>query len=257
MKVFGHRGFSGEYPENTMLAFQKAVEAGCEGIELDVQLTKDLVPVIMHDEKVDRTTDGNGYIYDLTYAELCKLDCSYPDKFAGKFGRLQIPTLREYLEWMAEEEDLITNIELKNSVYYYGGMEEKVIDMICEYGLEDRIILSSFNNASIVLCRQSDETIAGGFLVEKYVDNAGVYARTCDVQYYHPNLKYLEEEHGIRAICHTACTGRTGVEMEALTGVNTALLTIYDMCKAVDRGMEIREIHLLEKSGGKSGKWVR
>ena len=54
------------------------------GIELDVQLTKDLVPVIMHDEKVDRTTDGNGYIYDLTYAELCKLDCSYPDKFAGK-----------------------------------------------------------------------------------------------------------------------------------------------------------------------------
>ena len=97
MKVFGHRGFSGEYPENTMLAFQKAVEAGCEGIELDVQLTKDLVPVIMHDEKVDRTTDGNGYIYDLTYAELCKLDCSYPDKFAGKFGRLQIPTLREYL----------------------------------------------------------------------------------------------------------------------------------------------------------------
>lgn len=195
MKVFGHRGFSGEYPENTMLAFQKAVEAGCEGIELDVQLTKDLVPVIMHDEKVDRTTDGNGYIYDLTYAELCKLDCSYPDKFAGKFGRLQIPTLREYLEWMAEEEDLITNIELKNSVYYYGGMEEKVIDMICEYGLEDRIILSSFNNASIVLCRQSDETIAGGFLVEKYVDNAGVYARTCDVQYYHPNLEYLKEEH--------------------------------------------------------------
>lgn len=113
----------------------------------------------------------------------------------GKFGRLQIPTLREYLEWMAEEEDLITNIELKNSVYYYGGMEEKVIDMICEYGLEDRIILSSFNNASIVLCRQSDETIAGGFLVEKYVDNAGVYARTCDVQYYHPNLEYLKEEH--------------------------------------------------------------
>ena len=63
--------------------------------------------------------------------------------------------------------------------------------------------------------------------------------------------------HLLNLICHTACTGRTGVEMEALTGVNTALLTIYDMCKAVDRGMEIREIHLLEKSGGKSGKWVR
>ena len=58
MKVFGHRGFSGEYPENTMLAFQKAVEAGCEGIELDVQLTKDLVPVIMHDETVVLLSKG-------------------------------------------------------------------------------------------------------------------------------------------------------------------------------------------------------
>lgn len=150
-----------------------------------MRLTKDLVPVIMHDEKVDRTTDGNGYIYDLTYAELCKLDCSYPDKFAGKFGRLQIPTLREYLEWMAEEEDLITNIELKNSVYYYGGMEEKVIDMICEYGLR---IGSSFplSITHPLYCADRVTDHCRSFLVEKYVDNAGVYARTCDVQYYHP-----------------------------------------------------------------------
>lgn len=71
------------------------------------------------------------------------------------------------------------------------------------------------------------------------------------------DFEYLEETHGIKAICRTACTGKTGVEMEALTGVNTALLTIYDMCKAVDRGMEISEIHLLKKSGGKSGEWIR
>ena len=195
MRVFGHRGFSGAYPEKTKLAFQKAVEAGCDGIELDVQLTRDLVPVIMHDEKVDRTTDGSGYVYDLTFDEIRRLDCSYPDKFGGKFGQLEVSSLREYLEWMAEEENLITNIELKNSVYYYGGMERMVMDMICEYGLEDRIILSSFNNASIVLCRQNDDTIAGGFLVERCVENAGVYARTCDVQYYHPNMDYLKEEH--------------------------------------------------------------
>lgn len=71
------------------------------------------------------------------------------------------------------------------------------------------------------------------------------------------DFEYLEEEHGIRVLCRTACTGKTGVEMEALTGVNVTLLTIYDMCKAVDRGMEIGEIHLLEKSGGKSGEWIR
>ena len=61
------------------------------------------------------------------------------------------------------------------------------------------------------------------------------------------DFEYLEEEHGIRAICHTACTGRTGVEMEALTGVNTALLTIYDMCKAIDKKMILTEIYLDKK----------
>ena len=71
------------------------------------------------------------------------------------------------------------------------------------------------------------------------------------------DFEYLEEEHGIRVLCRTVCTGKTGVEMEALTGVNVCLLTIYDMCKAIDRGMEIGEIHLLEKSGGKSGQWIR
>ena len=196
MKVFAHRGFSGEYPENTMLAFKKAVEAGCDGIELDVQLTKDLIPVIMHDEEVDRTSDGKGRISDKTYWELSKLDCSYPSKFEGKYGAQRIPLLEEYLKWMAEEAThIVTNIELKNSVYYYGGMEKKVMEMVCKYDLEDRIILSSFNNASIVQCKLTTDWIAGGFLVEKFVENAGVYARECGVEYYHPNLKFLKEEH--------------------------------------------------------------
>lgn len=71
------------------------------------------------------------------------------------------------------------------------------------------------------------------------------------------DFEYLDEICSVRAICRAKTTGKTGVEMEALTGVNIALLTIYDMCKAVDKGMEISEIHLLEKSGGKSGNWVR
>lgn len=67
----------------------------------------------------------------------------------------------------------------------------------------------------------------------------------------------LPERQAVEAVCTTKTTGVTGVEMEALTGVSTALLTIYDMCKAVDRSMELGEIHLVEKSGGKSGHYVR
>ena len=73
----------------------------------------------------------------------------------------------------------------------------------------------------------------------------------CDVEF-----EMNEEESSITALCTTACVGKTGVEMEAMTGVSAALLTIYDMCKALDRGMEIGQIHLLEKSGGKSGHYV-
>ena len=71
-KNFAHRGFSGKYPENTILAFQKAIEVGADGIELDVQLTKDGEVVIIHDETIDRTTDGKGYVVDYTYkVKLC------------------------------------------------------------------------------------------------------------------------------------------------------------------------------------------
>lgn len=71
------------------------------------------------------------------------------------------------------------------------------------------------------------------------------------------DFEFLDEICAIRAMCLAKTTGKTGVEMEALTGVNVTLLTIYDMCKAVDKGMEIGEIHLLRKSGGKSGLWER
>ncbi len=196
MKIFGHRGFSGEYPENTMLAFRKAVEAGADGIELDVQLTKDLVPVIMHDELVDRTSSGTGYIRDFICEEIEQLDCSYPDRFQGKYGVQKIPTLEEYLVWMKEEAvNIVTNIELKNNIYYYGGMEKKVIEMVRRYGLEKRIILSSFNGASVVECKRKDDSIECGFLVGRYLENAGVYARMCGVEYYHPNLEFLTEQH--------------------------------------------------------------
>ena len=126
MKVFAHRGFSGKYPENTMLAFKKAEEVGCYGIELDVQLTKDDEIVIMHDETIDRTTSGTGNIRDYTYQELCLVDCY--GKFEGKYDFQRIPTLREYLTWV-KDTGLVTNIELKNSVYYYEHLEERMDNM--------------------------------------------------------------------------------------------------------------------------------
>ena len=157
----GHRGFSGLYPENTMLSFQKALEAGVDGFEFDTHLTKDGEIVVIHDEKIDRTTNGTGFVKDYTYEELKQFDAS--SVFAGQYGFNYIPTLREYFE-LTKGMDLMTNIELKNSIIWYDGMEEKVIAMIREYGVEEQIVLSSFNHYSIMKCKKLAPELKCGFL---------------------------------------------------------------------------------------------
>ena len=148
VKNFAHRGFSGMYPENTMLAFEKAVQTeGCDGIEMDVHLTKDGEVVIIHDEKLDRTcVNGTGFVRDYTYEELKKFDVSF--KFAGQCDSQHVPALREYFE-LVKDTHIITNIELKTGIFEYPGIEKKVYDLIEEFGLKEKIIISSFNHFSI------------------------------------------------------------------------------------------------------------
>lgn len=150
--IWAHRGCSMMNPENTLLAFKKAAELeGITGIEFDVQLTKDGEIVVIHDERVDRTTDGTGNVRDYTLAELKKLSIT------GDDDSYRIPTLREVLELLKPycmNKGLKLNIELKNSVVRYESMEQKVIDMVSEYGIENYVVYSSFNHDSIGLVRQ-------------------------------------------------------------------------------------------------------
>lgn len=185
-----HRGFCGKYPENTMLAFQKALEVGVDGFEFDTHLTKDGEIVVIHDEKIDRTTNGTGYVKDYTYEELKQFDAS--SVFAGQYGFNYIPTLREYFE-LTKGMDLMTNIELKNSIIWYEGMEEKVIEMIHEYGVEDQIVLSSFNHHSILKCKKLAPELKCGLLDSSWLVNPGAYTKSCGVECYHPLFRSLDE----------------------------------------------------------------
>lgn len=188
---FAHRGYSGRYPENTMLAFRKAVEAGADGIELDVQLTRDGVPVIIHDERVDRTTGGRGLVKDLTLAELQELDASYA--CAGRYGENPAPTFREYCEFV-KELPITTNIEMKTGVFEYPGIEEKVWEMIQEFHLEERVIVSSFNHFTILRMREIAPELKYGFLSGDWIINAGRYCHDHGVACYHPLFRSLTEE---------------------------------------------------------------
>lgn len=189
-KIFAHRGFSGYYPENTMLAFKKAIEIGVDGIELDVQLTKDNTIVIIHDETIDRTTNGNGLVNSYTYDELKKFDASFN---FNNFGFNRIPTLEEYF-LLVKDLDIITNIELKTSVYEYLGIEDSVLELIKKYKLEDKVIISSFNHFSILRMKKLSPQIKCGFLSEDWIIDAGKYTFSHQIECYHPRFNNLIPE---------------------------------------------------------------
>jgi glycerophosphoryl diester phosphodiesterase len=188
---FAHRGFSGKYPENTMLAFEKAIEVGCEGIEFDVHFSKDGKLVIVHDETIDRTSNQNGFVKDLTYEELCQADFSY--KFQKEYGFQRIPTLEEYLE-LVKDKDIITNIELKTCIFEYPGIEQVVYDLIRKYDLRDKMIISSFNHYSVMRMKEIDPDIKCGLLTESWLIKAGEYVKNCGVECFHPIGTMLNPE---------------------------------------------------------------
>lgn len=142
-KIFGHRGYSGKYPENTMLAFKKAYEIGADGIECDVQRSKDGVLVISHDPDLKRIVGENKYIKDLTYNELSRYNFSNMKEYNEK-----IPTLESLLIY-AKDKDLILNLELKTDDFRYSGIERQTLNMVRKYDMEDQVIFSSFNFNSI------------------------------------------------------------------------------------------------------------
>jgi len=113
MKIIAHRGFSGLYPENTMLAFEKALEAGADGIELDIHLSKDGEVMIIHDEALKRTAGHPGAVSDYKRSELEKISAGKTQN--DSFGFTPIPSLEEYLSFMAQHKDKFTNIELKTA----------------------------------------------------------------------------------------------------------------------------------------------
>ncbi len=181
MLIFSHRGFSARYPENTMLAFEKAFEAEADGIELDVQLTSDGSVVIIHDEKIDRATVGTGFVKDFHYDELPVISD----------GNHRIPLLSDYLAW-AKGKELITNIEIKSSVIYYPGLEEKVASLVRQYRLDEQVTISSFNPLSLLRTREYAPHLPLGFLVEKYGFSG--FDHLCSAfgfEYFHPDISIV------------------------------------------------------------------
>lgn len=151
MDIYAHRGSSGTHPENTIAAFYEAASLTIHGVEFDVHLTKDSELVVIHDESIDRTSDGTGFVKDMTLAELKAFD--FGSWFSPDFKGQTIPTLNEVLQVFAETTHHL-NIELKSDIFPYEGMVEMVIAVISEMGLDSQVVLSSFDHGAIRTAKQ-------------------------------------------------------------------------------------------------------
>ncbi|WP_423190194.1 glycerophosphodiester phosphodiesterase [Alkalibacterium sp. f15] len=157
-----HRGFSGRYPENTLVAFERAYEAGADGMELDVRLTKDKEVVIFHDETIDRMTGGTGKLNDYTLIDLESYPITHP--LQENIKQQYIPTLSDYLIW-AENKHILTNIELKSEGVEDNDLEQKVAEALRKFNIEETIIISSFHQKNIERIKQFMPTVKTGLLL--------------------------------------------------------------------------------------------
>ena len=146
--VEGHRGFCALYPENTLLSFQKAIELGVDAVEFDVWLSKDKVPVLMHDENAWRTCGTDANLRELTLAQIQKLDPCSPKKFGDAFrGQVQVPTLRELLELIKKiRPDLKLGVEIKE---YTEETVDITVSTLREFGVFDHCWFYAFNGRII------------------------------------------------------------------------------------------------------------
>lgn len=189
-KLFAHRGAKSFAPENTLSAFKKAVESGADGIELDVHLSQDGFIVVMHDENVDRTTNGKGEIKELSLAEIKKLDAG--SWFDEKFKDEKVPTLEEVLETLHELKFTgELNIELKTDKNNYEGIEEKVSGLLRSVKWTFTYIYSSFSFSSLEKMYSVEPSAEYAYIMENDTEKMLQAEKTPFISGIHPNVSWF------------------------------------------------------------------
>ncbi len=189
--VIGHRGASHEAPENTLAAFQAAVAAGADGVELDVHLTADGIPVVIHNARVDDTTDGVGLVNDLSLAEIRRLDAGSYLGAPGAFSGERIPTLEEVL--VTHGQQLLINIELKGQIRPQAAaqLETVVAELVRRLGLQQRVWISSFKPYSLYQMRHAAPEIRCGLLYSPLSLGSAWLAPLTPFEALHPHTRLV------------------------------------------------------------------
>lgn len=187
IKICAHRGASGYAPENTLEAFQLALEQGVDAVELDVHLTRDGELLVAHDEKIDRVSNGSGLICDQSLAALKKFNFN---KVHPEYENAKAPTLKEVYELLMKS-GMTINVELKNNINPYVGMEEKCLELAAKMGMEDKIVYSSFNHLSMLRLKELKADSYCGLLYDTILIRPWRYAKDYGMNAIHPPYQHI------------------------------------------------------------------
>lgn len=186
--IWAHRGASGYAPENTLAAFELAAKMHADGVELDIQLTRDGELAVCHDERIDRTSSAKGFLKDYTLTELKQLDFSNGNL---AYEGIRIPTMREVFD-LLKPTGLSINIELKTGVFFFPGIEEKIVKLTLECGMEDRVLYSSFNHYTIRRLQSLVPSVRTAFLYADGFIDMPAYGQAHGVGALHPSFDNLQ-----------------------------------------------------------------
>lgn len=237
-QIWGHRGASAYAPENTIPALMLAADQGADGVEVDVQRTLDGHLVLVHDDNISRTSNGFGRVCELTLEQL--KFCEFSNGFVG-FRNVRIPTLTEALQALAET-SLEINLELKNTIEPYPGLEHEVANAVEAAGLIDRVVISSFNHQSLANLRGRVGQRHIGVLYSESLFEPWNYAKTLGAGALHPSRSLLNQpgyvdaahEAGLKVNTWTIDSSRDFKQVSAL-GVDAVITNMPDKLRTTWR----------------------
>ncbi|MGK5090957.1 glycerophosphodiester phosphodiesterase [Deltaproteobacteria bacterium TL4] len=191
--VIAHRGYSGKYPENTLIAFDAALKTGVEMIELDVTLSLDRKLIVIHDSTIDRTTNGQGRVQEKTWAQLKQLDAG--SWYHPRFRQERLPTLAEVFALVREVTAI--NVEIKSEAYESNPAQDAIESQVCtliqEWHLEDSILISSFQHDFLRRIKNHYPHLHTALLYspEEHPQSPEILCKACPALAFNPDIKYL------------------------------------------------------------------
>ncbi len=198
--IVAHRGNKSVTPENTLPAFASALHSGCDGIEMDVVLTADGVPVVIHDETVDGTTNGSGHVGQMTLAEIRQLDAG--SWFSPGFAGTRIPTFAEFAQLMAEAPGIEILLEFKG--HWTAVQASVVFEDVKAYRLTDRTMLQSFHPLTIGALHEIAPESKRGALLEIVPDELIASAQELGLYTINPDVNIVLKDPGLVQLIHDA-----------------------------------------------------